>query len=85
MGARSSPQLGPLVMATHTTLPILNQIHEESEEGGNSPGEDRTGAKCGQVQPLPAAGAPAGAAVLRRLEQRRRLHKVGVWSGPQLI
>jgi len=75
VGARSSPQLGPLVMATHTTLPILNQIHEESEEGGNSPGEDRTGAKCGQVQPLPAAGAPAGAAVLRRLEQRRRLHK----------
>jgi len=75
VGARSSPQLGPLVMATHTTLPILNQIHEESEEGGNSPGEDRTGAKCGQVQPLPGAGAPAGAAVLRRLEQRRRLHK----------
>jgi len=72
VGARSSPQLGPLVMATHTTLPILNQIHEESEEGGNSPGEDRT-AKSGQV--LPAVGAPAGAAVLRRLEQRRRLHK----------
>jgi len=70
VGARSSPQLGPLVMATHTTLPILNQIHEESEEGGNSPGEDRSGgAKCGVV------GAPAGAAVLRRLEQRRRLHK----------
>lgn len=75
VGARSSPQLGPLVMATHTTLPILNQIHEESEEGGNSPGEDRTVRQDRQVQ-LQSVGAPAGAAVLRRLEQRRRLHKV---------
>jgi len=74
VGARSSPQLGPLVMATHTTLPILNQIHEESEEGGNSPGEDRTVRQDRQVQ-LQSVGAPAGAAVLRRLEQRRRLHK----------
>ena len=98
VSARASPQLGPIV-------PILNQIHEESEEGGNSPevsfkiistGEsfpkwierkafiekhpshlslvqvDR--AKQGSVVGL---GAPAGAAVLRRLEQRRRLHKVG--------
>eukprot|EP00092_Neocalanus_flemingeri_P024644 GFUD01026729.1.p1 GENE.GFUD01026729.1~~GFUD01026729.1.p1 ORF type:complete len:664 (+),score=198.89 GFUD01026729.1:702-2693(+) len=72
VGARSSPQLGPLVMATHTTLPILNQIHEESEEGGNSPGEDRA-VKDRHV--LQGVGAPAGAAVLRRLEQRRRLHK----------
>ena len=49
-------------------MPVLNQIHEEreAEEGGGSPCEDRR-------QHL---GAPAGAAVLRRLEQRRRLHKV---------
>ena len=64
-GTRTSgPQLGP------TTLPVLNQIHEEreAEESGGSPCEDRR-------QHL---GAPAGAAVLRRLEQRRRLHKVGI-------
>ena len=66
VSARASPQLGPIV-------PILNQIHEESEEGGNSPEVDR--AKQGSVVGL---GAPAGAAVLRRLEQRRRLHKVSV-------
>ena len=71
-------------------MPILNQIHEESEEGGNSPEVichgfyfwgykvfffqvDRS--KQGTVVGL---GAPAGAAVLRRLEQRRRLHKVGL-------
>ena len=67
-GTRTSPQLGP------TNLPVLNQIHEEreAEEGGGSPCEDRR-------QHL---GAPAGAAVLRRLEQRRRLHKVrSQWGG----
>ena len=64
-GSRTSPQLSS---AGLTTLPVLNQIHEEreAEEGGASPCEDRR-------QHL---GAPAGAAVLRRLEQRRRLHKV---------
>ena len=70
-GTRTSPQLGP------TTLPVLNQIHEEreAEEGGGSPCEDRR-------QHL---GAPAGAAVLRRLEQRRRLHKVRQELGRSLI
>ena len=33
--ARSSAQLGTLDAA----LPLLNQIHEESEEGAGSPGE----------------------------------------------
>ena len=61
--SRASPQLAS------TTLPVLNQIHEESEEGGGSPCEDRR-------QPPSHLGAPAGATVLRRLEQRRRLHKV---------
>ena len=70
-------------------MPILNQIHEESEEGGNSPEVFSLGfffgvtksflqvdrSKQGAVVGL---GAPAGAAVLRRLEQRRRLHKVGL-------
>ena len=70
-------------------MPILNQIHEESEEGGNSPEVIYLGfyfwcykvffqvdrSKQGAVVGL---GAPAGAAVLRRLEQRRRLHKVGL-------
>lgn len=60
-GARASPQLSA------TTLPVLNQIHEESEEGGGSPCEDKDRRSH--------LGAPAGAAVLRRLEQRRRLHK----------
>ena len=60
---RASPQLSS---TGHTTLPVLNQIHEESEEGGGSPCEDRRN----------HLGAPAGSAVLRRLEQRRRLHKV---------
>ena len=49
-------------------LPVLNQIHEESEEGTSSPP-----ASLHQPSHL---GAPAGATVLRRLEQRRRLHKV---------
>ena len=64
-GSRTSPQLSSTGL---TTVPVLNQIHEEreAEEGGASPCEDRR-------QHL---GAPAGAAVLRRLEQRRRLHKV---------
>ena len=33
VSTRSNPQLGPLV-------PLLNQIHEESEEGANSPAAD---------------------------------------------
>ena len=61
-------------------MPILNQIHEESEEGGNSPEVDR--AKQGSVVGL---GAPAGAAVLRRLEQRRRLHKVSVLKDLEIL
>ena len=62
VSSRASPQLAS------TTLPVLNQIHEESEEGGASPCEDKDRRSH--------LGAPAGAAVLRRLEQRRRLHKV---------
>lgn len=64
--SRASPQL-----ASTSGLPVLNQIHEESEEGGGSPYEDRD-----RRQPPSHLGAPAGATVLRRLEQRRRLHKV---------
>ena len=33
VSTRSNPQLGPLI-------PLLNQIHEESEEGANSPAAD---------------------------------------------
>jgi len=70
---RKKLRSGPLP-SLGTALPILNQIHEESEEGGNSPGEDR-GLKGPRTTLAPGVGAPAGAAVLRRLEQRRRLHK----------
>ena len=62
---------GKLTAPPRSVLPILNQIHEESEEGGLSPGADG-GHQSGPA--LPAA--PPSTAVLRRLEQRRRLHKV---------
>ena len=73
-GNRTSPQLSVAV----SNLPVLNQIHEESEEGGASPCEDKE--RRSHVSHL---GAPAGAAVLRRLEQRRRLHKVFIVNSLQ--
>ena len=71
VSSRASPQLAA------TTLPVLNQIHEESEEGGASPCEDKERRQQSHL------GAPGGAAVLRRLEQRRRLHKVS--STPKYV
>ena len=62
---------GKLAAPPRSVLPILNQIHEESEEGGLSPG-----AEGGQQSGPALPAAPPSTAVLRRLEQRRRLHKV---------
>lgn len=63
---RSSPQLVQ-------TAPLLNQIHEEAEEGSPSPSSSSSTMQqvIDPVDQFPAT--PAGAAVIRRLEQRRRL------------
>lgn len=62
---RSSPQLVP-------SAPVLNQIHEEAEEGP-SPASSIS-AKDSSVDPLDQfPSTPAGAVVIKRLEQRRRL------------
>jgi len=67
VNARSSPQLA---------MPLLNQIHEESEEGSPAdPSADHKPRFKPVQEPGVPLGAPSGAAVLRRLEQRRRLHK----------
>ena len=57
-------------------MPQLNQIHEETEEG--SPAADTDAEKPNFIPAKRSSegvvpfGAPSGAAVMRRLEQRRR-------------
>lgn len=63
---RSSPRLVP-------SAPVLNQIHEEAEEGGGSPASSLSAKDqlVDLVDQFPST--PAGAVVIKRLEQRRRL------------
>lgn len=75
--ARYKMKANKKLVAQRSSPQLLNQIHEEEgEESGNVQKKESNVKESESVDPVDAfPGSAAGAAVLRRLEQRRRLHK----------